>query len=614
MTYVFKGSLHGSLCAECAEPLAGVTLRLYRLADSRDITAHAVANPKDTFGPVDDAAAAAKQSRLLAEVVLDERGEFELELGQGERYDGGAFEVDIYCGTVPRLKLPPHPPGPQFTITTLQPMWRGGKDRQVAAWEYVLPQRIWCAIRGRLGAWVICGRVRHCKTGASIGGVRVRAFDADWLQDDALGEAITDGSGHFRIDYSAADFKKTLFSPLINLEWTGGPDVYFRVETLAGTALLKEPASRGRQGDRENVGPCFCAELCLEQEQPPVTDLLPVFDALGGYLYASAIDSAVGGSGRTVGDHRAFYGAVRLNGVLSKTLNGKPMEYRFEVRPTDATGNPTGPWAPVTPAQLAATHLGKLERYAPTSPSDPNPIKTFPVLVDPALPAGDALHAAIVGGWVRVPQWSNVFGPEGAFSPNGNMLNVVTGALAASPTIGVSGVKAGASSTSLGASLSQDRHLGLRMRVREVGNPASEASGGTCFHVAIDNTRYDGVAKGGSWAPSLASGELCVCSVDAVQLRTNGCAGLHAGLDVLFTAAHPNLGEVTLTMAGPGGPYAFTLPPPVPGERFGTATNAFSFAALPDCAYIITLRATMLLTTGDAVPDPVYDQIGFCKK
>jgi hypothetical protein len=152
------------------------------------------------------------------------------------------------------------------------------------------------------------------------------------------------------------------------------------------------------------------------------------------------------------------------------------------------------------------------------------------------------------------------------------------------------------------------------MRVREVGNPASEIDAGTCFHVAIENTSYNGVAKGGSWAPSTVNGEMCVSSVDALQLRTNGCAGVKTGLDVVFTTTHPNLGDVKLSMTGPGGPYAFTLPAAVAGERFGPATNAFVFTSLTDCAYIITLRATLLLTTGDSIPNPVDDQIAFCKK
>jgi hypothetical protein len=610
--YIFKGSVFGALCSDCREPLAGMTLKFYRLAPERNVTMLAVANPKDTFAQVDEAAVAARKSLLLAETVIDEQGNFAVEFSKS--YGGEAFEIDLYCGTVPHRKPGPKAPPPlQFTITTIQPMWRAVEQDRVAAWEYTIPYRYWCGIRGRFGAWTICGYVRLCSNKAPIGGVRVRAFDVDWLQDDALGNAVTDGSGHFRIDYSADDFKKTIFSPAINIEWTGGPDLYFRVETLSGTVLLAESSSRGRAPDRENAGPCFCVDLCLEK-QPPATDYPPVFDALGGYLYASDIHSAVPGSGLTVADNRAFFSTVRLNGALSKTLNGQPMEYRFEFQTTDAMGNPIGGWTPITTTQFSATFLGKRELYAPAFPGDPNPIKTALVWADPANPGGGPLNAVISGGWIRVPQFSNVFGPEGFFVPNGNMLNVITSSLVGSPAISVLGIKAGQSSTALGAPLAQNRHIAIKMRVREVGNPGSEIDAGTCFHVAIENTVYDGVAKGGSWAPSTVNGQICVCSVDALELRTHGCAGINADLHVLFTATHPNLGIVDITMTGPGGPYSFTLPAPVPGEQFGTATNSFVFTTLTNCAYIITLSATLLLTTGDSIPDPVLDQIGFCKK
>ena len=232
-----------------------------------------------------------------------------------------------------------------------------------------------------------------------------------------------------------------------------------------------------------------------------------MFYALGGYLYASDIHSTVPGSGLTNGDNRAFYSTVRRNGLLPKTLNGQPMEYQFEFRPTDTAGNRPGPWTVISPAQFASTALGKLEGYAPAFPGDPNPIKTAWVYADPAVPGGGPVNAVIAGGWIRVPQASNVFGPEGFFVPNGNMLNVITGSLAASPAISVLGVDAGQSSTALGAPLANNRHIGLRMRVREVGDPASEVGAGTCFHVAIENTAYNGVAKGGSWAPSTVNGQ-----------------------------------------------------------------------------------------------------------
>lgn len=622
MSYLVKGALHGALCTDCIEALDGLVVRAYALAPGRDAAALAVARTKDTFEAVADAERDAKAPRLLAEATIDAAGHYTLDFSRSKAYDGQAFELDLYCATVPRRKSDEGlPPPMQFTLTVVQPQWREvGRDR-VAVWDHTIPYRTWCGVRGRFGAWVVCGRVRHCETQAPIGGVRVRAFDVDWLQDDALGDAITAADGHFRIDYLASDFKRTIFSPSINLEWTGGPDLYFRVETLSGTVLLAEPPSRGRAADRENAGPCFCVALCLK-ETPPVTEPLPVFDALGGYAYATQIDSAVPGSGLTVGDGRAFFSTVRLNGVLPKTLGGQPMEYRFEFRATDASGNPAGPWTPVSTTQFSATVIGRIERFAPAFPGDPNPVKTSPMWADPANPAAGPNHAAIVAGWIRVPQAANVFGPDGFFVPNGDMLRVMTDQLVAQPALNMAGVIAGESSTAHGAPLAQNRHIALRMRVRAVGLPATEADAGVCAHVAIENTLYQNVHKGGSWAPVDVSGQLCACSLDSLQLRAGGCAGLNAALDVLFTAAHPNLGSVSVSMNGPGGPYGFGIPPiATPGDHFGQAVNGaappvggWTFAALPDCAYIVTLSASLLLTTGDSSPLPVQDQIAFCKK
>ena len=613
MSYIFKGNLRGLLCAECAEPLAGVTIRLYRPIDRPEVITHAVASPKDTFSPVSPQEVLAKADRLLAELVIGESGDFEVALDKG--YQGGAFEIDIYCGTVP--KGPPRPKAtPQFSITTLQPQWRQRERAYVAAWEYQIPQRFWCAVRGQLGAWVICGRVLHCETRRPLGGLRVRAFDCDWLQHDALGEATTDASGHFRIDYAADAFKKTIF-PGLALEWTGGPDVYFHVDAGA-SPILREPPARGRQSDRDNVGPCFCVELCVSQEVPVPRDPEPlaVFDSLGHYHFPSEVAHAVGGSGLT-SDDRAFYSTVRLNGVLPRKLDGVALEYRFEVRATDAAGNSAEAWTPIDPtdpARCAQLLIGRIERYAPTFPLDPNPVKSQLVYATPGAPPAGAVRADVVGGWVRVPQRFDVLGAEGNFVPNGNMLAVATERLVASPVISVAGVKAGQSTTALGAPLSQIRYLAVRMRVRQVGAPSSEINAGECTHFAVDNTRYDGVAKGGSWMPHVLSGQLAAVSVDALQLRSNGCAGVHDDLDVVFTCAHPRLGAVQLSMSGPGGPYAFTLPPRSAGEHFGAATNSFTFSALADCAYIIDLSAQLLLTTGDSVPDLVRDRIGFCKR
>ncbi len=173
-----------------------------------------------------------------------------------QNYGGEAFEIDVYCGTVPHRK-----PGRkqvqarQFSVTTLQPLWKQTAEGEfTAAWEYCIPWRFWCYIRGLFDAWVICGRLTTCDVGRPIPGAVVNAFDVDWLQDDPLGSGTTDSSGYFRIDYNSADFELTPFSPLINIEWVGGPDVYFNVK-LGSTTILQEDRSLGRAPGRQNVGP-----------------------------------------------------------------------------------------------------------------------------------------------------------------------------------------------------------------------------------------------------------------------------------------------------------------------------------------------------------------------
>ena len=175
MAYIFKGRLCGYICAECPEPLSAVTVRLYRSREGQNVTALAAANPKETFAPLTDQEAGAKT--LLAEATTDADGNFTIEIDDRRQgYGGEAFEIYLYCGTVPHRKPTPQPPQPrQFTLTTLQRGWRQTEGGFVAAWEYCIPQRLWCHIRALFGAWTICGRVTVCDTKAPVGGVRVRA-------------------------------------------------------------------------------------------------------------------------------------------------------------------------------------------------------------------------------------------------------------------------------------------------------------------------------------------------------------------------------------------------------------------------------------------------------
>jgi hypothetical protein len=102
-----------------------------------------VTNPNDTLTILTDEQVREKESSLFAERETADDGSFIFDLDEKEKYNGEAFQVDLYCRTVPGPKsLKPL----QFSITTLQPPWRQHEQGFFWAWEYYLSSRFWCAV------------------------------------------------------------------------------------------------------------------------------------------------------------------------------------------------------------------------------------------------------------------------------------------------------------------------------------------------------------------------------------------------------------------------------------------------------------------------------------
>jgi hypothetical protein len=488
-------------------------------------------------------------------------------------------------------------------VTTVQPQWRRTEAGFVAAWEESLNPRLWCWLRGRLGWWTICGTVRVCGTEIPVPGVKVEAFDVDWLQDDPLGAATTDASGHFRIDYTPADFERTPFSPLINIELVPGPDVYFRITGPSGI-LLAEPRSQGRTPGRQNVGPCLCVHLCVK-DQPPSTEPYPWFDHIGIYRIDTGIDSGPAGTGLTVADNRAFFSTIPLKGVLARTFGGQPLQYRFETRTL-----PGGPWQPVLPNQIAPTRIGTIEKLTLGG------VVTKDVMVNGVAGPTTVAVTPAADGWISVPQDNSL--TTGLFVPGEYLLDLDTTTLMLEHR-DASGITGGNSAAPAG--LVSDEFFGIRMRIRQAGAPGTEVAAGECQRLAIVNTDYDHVHKHGSWAPQLVDDQLDIASLDVAELINSPCGGIGSSLTVMYTAAHPNLGAVSISLTGPAGTYHYDLPTPVTPNYFNQTTalfdagnNPVTVANLPTCAYLLTLSTTVLVTNGENVPSPVYDQVAFCKR
>ena len=367
MPHVLKGRLCGYMCDDCNEPLAGLIVRIYRPLATDKSAKRAVAASPEALTFLSDDDVKAKADRLIAEVQTDAYGNYEANLERG-RYDGGPIEIDLYCRTVPRKKVV-DVKAVQVPITIWQPKW---DDEPIPlVWDHCLRPHWWCGILAWFGVWTVCGRLTTCEGAVPIPGATVTALDADCIQDDTLGSGITDSSGRFRISFTANDFQKTPFSPLLNFEH-GGPDLYFRAE-FGGNVILQEPSSRGRTPGRENVGTCTCVELCStkftpETPIPPVWLQLEDFDVHPAHPTVGAQFSDKGYAGDPSAAY-VFGGDIPLRGKcpLSDVVTGNALEYRFTIGAwTWAGGDPAAslPSVPPTAAmmepvtQIARTTVG----------------------------------------------------------------------------------------------------------------------------------------------------------------------------------------------------------------------------------------------------------------
>ena len=614
MAYHLSGKIYGFICRECRWPLWGVVLRVYSAVEDERIGERIAARPKYEAASVDEQEVETRSGRLLAEATVDKDGGFDLAFDPKADYRGGPVEIELRMEGLARIdertcKMPPR----QVHLTTLQPDWTDRQGDRVAVWDHFLPAGRWCRFLCWYDIWAICGRVTICDTDEPLRGATVEARDVDWVQQDYLGAAVTDSDGRFVIYYAGSDFRRGTWT---DIELIGGPDVYFTIKAPDGAVLLEEPPERGREPDRENVDNCFCVhDLCVPRGETKPQDGLAAFTHVGHYIYALDIDSLSGQSGLTKasspnsGDVRAFHGTMRLRGQMPKTVNNQPLEYCFEWREVDSAGTEISPWTQVTQGQIARTVIGTHTHYDPADPLNPWPTKDY--TVNGTDGPGEMVADFTADGWVKVPQENDPY--TGNFQSNGTFIALRSNLLVPWGSFNKAGLLAGSSAAPVG----ENRFFGLRMLARS-GGAMQVPAGGTLAQIAINNKGYDNLVHHPSWnVKNDPSGTIAVNLLDIEELIAEGCDEIQDELHVLVTAAHPNLGSVSLSLEGGNAasfPNPFTPPSAgLPEQRFGTATNNFDMADLIPCAYIVELSTTLLMTNGDEGPAALLDRIAFCK-
>jgi hypothetical protein len=621
MSFTIKGQLCGYLCRECIENLSGVTVRFYRPVElNQQVAEQIAADPKATLQLLTPELIAAKKDRLIGETQTDEKGDYQFEFPKA--YDGGPVEIDVFLSGVPNQKIPSKDEkSVQFALTTLQPKWRETNEGMVFAWKYCINARFWCAIRALFDAWVICGYVTTCGPLVQpIVGVEVFAYDDDWITDDLLGSAVTNSAGFFRIDYSSRDFKQTFLSPWINVEtpilgYSNGPDVYFKIESSGGTIIYEEPSSMGRTPARDNIGSCFCVDLCVDD----IPNEIPVASAWTGIGTSFTIPvgadlndfdtDGYAGTGKY-----GFTRTIRMTGQAAvsntnKILQGNPIEYRFLVSGT--TSNNGDPYLPATDFDkivdgttglFAPTRIGQMwyfgspfrviNIYAVASDLDSegwldvsrSVVRTFTALGLDPLDLTDPIEREL---W----EWIDLDG----------MMAIDTSKMTAEANVSPSGKTAG-DIVPVAERIGIEK-MAIRFEIREVIDAATDTysylpgSGQTLNSMVINNN------------PTYKK-------LNVTEHLTGGgvCSVLTGDLHMAYTVHHPHLQNVRIRVESNDGAINTLLSDPSTGLTITGNTSALvnhlnngtlgvtgtpNSLSLHTCNYIAKLQVLRRLHTGD---------------
>lgn len=579
-------------------------VKLYQPPQVANASEYLTSDPKNTLRVLDTDEIAEKKKYLIGEAMTDESGAYSVQLDRS--YKGGPIMVDIMLDYVPGQKKESDKEV-QFTVTILQPAWRNDGKDYFFGWDYCISHRFWCHIRSLFDAWVICGKVVSCQDEKRpLVGVEVTAFDADWLTDDVLGSATTDASGHFRIDYTSADFKQTFLSPLINVETPfssiSGPDVYFKVTSGGGTVLLEETRAIGLGPERRDIGHCFCLDLCVPFQDIETPEIASVWTGIG-----TAFTIPIGGDlndfdpeGYAGPQRYGFTGKIRTTGQVAisttnKVFDGNPYEYRFLISDTTTADNGTPPLPKssfnkvvgVDGGLFARTKIGQMMNFGA-------PFKVVDIFcelddldaegwldvnksIERTFTEGSSLNVADLTDPVEGPLWKWI-DLDGMMAINTQALteNSMPSVLAgdAVPVGNRKGVE----------------KIAIRFELREVIDKANEvfnylpASGQTLNCMVVNNT-----------APVR---ELAVDQ----HLSTTDCSAVNGAVSVKYTAHHPELQDVSLhlrsndddintPLTGGGLPLQNNSNPAVNhlNSAAVSITATPNTLALKTCSYILTL-------------------------
>ncbi len=608
-TYLYSAQIKARICKACVVVLPNIEFAVYRMADEQ---CPGRPDVRKSFRQLSEEEMKKREPHLLCRGETDEDGRAECRFETREwRHGSECIEVVITLrGPVGMEKGMEE--AEYYRIAVYSPRWDETEEGNRHFSELVIPASLWCAFLKKHGVWVICGEVLTCeKPVVPVGGVTVKAFDVDWIQDDFIGSSVTDPHGRFLIYYDISKFNRTPFSPFINIEWTGGPDLYFKIEGVDSDGnrvlLLDEDPSRGRKPDRENVSHCFCTRLCVAAEEGPGGTIAQSAWTGIGTDFTIPDPSSLNdfdAQGYAGGAKYAFTGVIRMTGQSLRFADGYPVEYRFLLSHTTAdNGTPflgasnfTTVVGVGTGADLfVKTKIGQMWRFSPTFRIvniyaeigdldadgwlDVNRSIERTFTADPSL---DPADLSVPGLWT----WVDLDG----------MMALNTIKFINHPDIPSAAAQPG-EPVPIGDRIPVQK-MSIRFETRKVVDKATDTyaplpgSGMTLNAMVVNNN------------PAFMKVAM------KEHMALGACTPLSGDLHAVYTVCHPHLDDVTLSVRKNSDPSATGLSsPPIPLVNNtdpslehisnGVGIRINDFVNMTKCTYIVQLYLRRRLHTGD---------------
>ncbi|MGS0527794.1 hypothetical protein ACU8V7_24015 [Zobellia nedashkovskayae] len=261
MGYTIKGNLRACLHLELYESLDSVEVKVYKVTSDIKIAC----NHKSELNKLPADIISYKSKNLLGSGHTNCEGNYSIDIC--DSYSDGEIEIDLVVTDKHESYRKIHDPI-HFTARRLKPIWRSGNQTKEFSWNYCFSFQFWNQVRKQLDVWTIIGNVKSAEDKVTpVAGVVVSAIDVDWIKDDFLGSAVSDGDGKFRIDYKSIDYKQTYLSPMISIETPissiPGPGVYFKITNPEGILLYEEHRSMGKTQERRNIQRFFNIDLYI---------------------------------------------------------------------------------------------------------------------------------------------------------------------------------------------------------------------------------------------------------------------------------------------------------------------------------------------------------------